>query len=99
MGVNKDMFDRFSIHQINAPSSCCYLSKVLLQKKRHGAMQKLFIKKKKKELKKWISVRDSENNGYSDAHLKKEEKDQYDSPCFFAKLFLNSKREICFQGA
>jgi hypothetical protein len=32
------------IHQINALSSCCYLSKVLLKKK-HVAMQKLFMKK------------------------------------------------------
>ena len=29
LGVNtKNMLDRFSIHQINASSSCCYLSKV-----------------------------------------------------------------------
>ena len=48
---HKNMLDRFFIHQINAPSSCCYLSKVLLQK-RHGAMQKLFIKKRKKRKKK-----------------------------------------------
>jgi hypothetical protein len=38
-------------------------------------MQKLFIKKrkeKKKELrKKWISIRDIKNNGYSNALLKK----------------------------
>jgi hypothetical protein len=30
------MFVRFSIHQINAPSSCYYLSKVLLQKRDMG---------------------------------------------------------------
>jgi hypothetical protein len=36
-------------------------------------MQKLFIKKKKRA-KKWTSVQDIENNGYSDARLKKEEK-------------------------
>ena len=40
-------------------------------------MQKLFIKNKKKWKKriekKWTSVRDIENNGYSDARLKKEE--------------------------
>ena len=35
-------------------------------------MQKLFIKKEEKKLrKKWTSVRDIENNGYSDARLKK----------------------------
>ena len=32
--------------------------------------------KEKKEMKKWTSVQDIENNGYSDAHLKKEEKDE-----------------------
>ena len=32
LGVNiKNMLVRFSIHQINAPNSYCYLSKVLLQ--------------------------------------------------------------------
>ena len=31
----QNMLDRFFIHQINAPSSCCYL-KVLLQKKDRG---------------------------------------------------------------
>ena len=34
------------IHQINAPSSSCCLSKVFVAEKKHGAMQKLFIKKK-----------------------------------------------------
>jgi hypothetical protein len=35
-------------------------------------MQKLFMKKREKEkdLKKWTSVRDVENNGYLDVHLK-----------------------------
>ena len=38
-------------------------------------MQKLFIKKKKRiDEKKWTSVQDIENNGYSDARLKKKEK-------------------------
>ena len=36
-------------------------------------MQKLFIKEKKKVLKKWTSVQDIENNGYLDARLKKRE--------------------------
>ena len=35
-------------------------------------MQKLFIKKERK--KKWTSVQDMENNGYSDTHLKKKRK-------------------------
>ena len=50
--------------------------KSFVAEKRHGAMQKLFIKKEKEkndEENKWTqSVRDIENNGYSDAHLKKE---------------------------
>ena len=48
--------------------------KSFVAEKRHGAMQKLFIKKGKKEVEKngHKSVRDIKNNGYSDAHLKKE---------------------------
>jgi hypothetical protein len=46
------MLDRFFIHQINAPSSCCYLSKVSVVEKRHGAMQKLFMKKRERKEKK-----------------------------------------------
>ena len=48
--------------------------KALLQKKRHGAMQKLFIKRER-EMKKWTSVQDIENNGYSDARQKKRKKE------------------------
>ena len=48
---HKNMLDRFSIHQINGLSSCCYVSKVSVVEKRHGAMQKLFMKKKKKRKK------------------------------------------------
>ena len=44
---HKNMLDRFFIHQINAPSFCCYFSKLLLQKRGMG-MQKLFIKKERK---------------------------------------------------
>ena len=77
-GEHKNMLVRFSIHQINVPSSCYYLSKVFVAEKRHGAVQKLFRKKreeKKKKLRKngHKSVRDIENNGYLDAHLKKRE--------------------------
>ena len=48
------MLDRFSIHQINAPTSCCYLSKVLLQKEAWGYAKVIHKKEKKgkKELKK-----------------------------------------------
>ena len=49
--------------------------KSFVVEKRHGAMQKLFIKKQrekqKRDGKKWTNVQDIENNGYSDAHLKK----------------------------
>ena len=46
------------------------ISQSFVAEKRHGAMQKLFIKKRKK-VEKWTSVRDIENNGYLDARLKK----------------------------
>ena len=48
------------------------ISQSFIAEKRHGAMQKLFKKEKEKKVeKKWTSVRDIENNGYSDACLKK----------------------------
>ena len=51
LGVNtRNMLIRFPIHQINAPSSCCYLSKVLLQKRDMGYAK--VIHKKRKEKKK-----------------------------------------------
>ena len=61
-------------------------------------MPKLF---KEKVLKKWTSVQDIENNGYSDARLKKEKKKEMNkiAHVFLAKYFLSFKREICFQGA
>ena len=65
-GEHKNMLVRFPLKK-NVQNPCCYLSKDLLQK-RGMAMQKLF----KKKLKKWTSVRDIKNNGYSDARLKKE---------------------------
>jgi hypothetical protein len=46
-GEHKNMLVKFSIYQVNAPSSCSYLSQSFVAEKRHGAMQKLFIKKKK----------------------------------------------------
>jgi hypothetical protein len=42
------MLDRFSIHQINAPNSCCYLSKVLLQKRGMGNIKVIHKKRKEK---------------------------------------------------
>ena len=62
------MLIRFSIHQINAPSSHCYLPKVLLQKRGMGyakVIHKKIIKKEKKRVEKngHKSVRDIENNG------------------------------------
>ena len=44
------------IHKINAPSSCCYLSKVLLQKRGMGYAK--VIHKKRRIEKKWTIVRD-----------------------------------------
>jgi hypothetical protein len=52
-GEHKNMLVRFSICQINALSSCCYLSKVYVAEKKHLAMQKLFtLEKREKVLKK-----------------------------------------------
>jgi hypothetical protein len=45
------MLDRCFIHQINAPSSCCCLSKVLLQK-RSKSYAKTIHKKRKEKLRK-----------------------------------------------
>ena len=50
------------------------LKKFQLQKEEAWAMQKLFIKEKESIGKKWTSVRDIENNGYSDARLKRKKK-------------------------
>jgi hypothetical protein len=47
--------------------------KCFVTEKRHVAMQKLFIKINNKRIKKWISVRDIQNNEYSYARLKKRE--------------------------
>ena len=44
------MFDRFSIHQINALSSCYYLSKVLLQKRGMDYAKVIHIKKKREKM-------------------------------------------------
>ena len=63
-------------------------------------MQKLFIKimmKKEKNWKKWTSVRDIENNGYSDAHLKKEKKMNKIAPVFLQKNFEVSKERYVFK--
>ena len=65
---NKTMLNRFFIHQINASSSCFYLSQSFVAEKRHGAMQKLRKNGHK-------SVQDIENDGYLDAHLIKRERE------------------------
>ena len=60
--------------RMNAPSSCKCLSwKVSIVEQEAWAMQKLFIKerRRKKSIEKWTSVRDIKNNGYLDARLKK----------------------------
>jgi hypothetical protein len=46
---------RFFIHQINAPSSCWYISQSFVVEKRHGAMQKLIIKKESWEKNRQVS--------------------------------------------
>ena len=48
---------------------------------------------KKERKKQWTSVRDIENNGYSDAHLKKRRKEEKDSPCFLTKSFRSFKKQ------
>ena len=54
-GEHKNMLVRFSIHQINALSSCQYLLKVLLQKRGMGYAKVIQKKKeeKKRSEKKW----------------------------------------------
>jgi hypothetical protein len=47
-GEHKNKLVRFPLKN-NTPSSCCYLSQCFVTKKRHGAMQNLFIKKEKKK--------------------------------------------------
>jgi hypothetical protein len=51
------MLDRFSIYQINALSSHCYFSKILLQRKEACGYVRVILKKeeeKKKKLRKKI---------------------------------------------
>jgi hypothetical protein len=48
-GEHKNMLVRFFIHQINAPNFFLLSLKSFVAEKRHGAMQKLFIKKEDKE--------------------------------------------------
>jgi hypothetical protein len=49
--------------------------------------------------KKWTSVRDIENNGYLDARLKKKREEMNKIAPALLQMFLNFKRDICFQGA
>jgi hypothetical protein len=54
-------------------------------------------KRKKRVLKKWTSVRDIQNNGYSDARLKEKRKEiNKIAHVFLAKLFPNSKKRDIF---
>ena len=48
------------------------------KKRDMGYAKVIHKRKKKKVLKKWTSVRDIENNGYSDAHLKKKKRKKSD---------------------
>ena len=56
-GSKHQKYSSQDIHQINTPSSCCYLLKVFVAE-RQGDMQKLFIKKEEMRKKMWASVRD-----------------------------------------
>ena len=48
-GEHKNMLVRFSIYQINAPSSCCYILKVLLQKRGMGYAKVIHKKRREKK--------------------------------------------------
>ena len=45
--------------------------KFYYRKKAWGYAKVIHKKRRRKKMKKWTSVRDIENNGYLDAHLKK----------------------------
>ena len=70
--------------------------KFCCKRKKHGAMQKLFIKKreKKERVDKMTSVQDIENNGYSDASLKKEREMNNIAHVFLQEYFQVSKRDM-----
>jgi hypothetical protein len=51
-GRHKNMLDRFSLHQINTPSSCCYLSKFCCRKETWGYARVIHKKRKRKKLEK-----------------------------------------------
>ena len=74
------------------------ISQRFVAKKRHGAMQKLFIKKEEKKRieKKWTIVQDIENNRYSDTHLKKEEMNKI-APVLSQKYFQVSRERYVFK--
>ena len=50
-GEHKNILVRFSIHKINAPKFLLLSFKSFAAEKKHGDMQKLFIKKKEKKKK------------------------------------------------
>ena len=49
----QNMLDRFFIHQINAPSSCCYLSKFCYRKEAWGYAKVIHKKRRIREKKSW----------------------------------------------
>jgi hypothetical protein len=53
------MFVRFSIHQRNALSSCCYLSKFCCRKETYGYAKVIHKKYNKKEKKKRVEKMDT----------------------------------------
>ena len=62
-----------------------------------GYAKVIHKRKKEKVLKKWTSVRDIENNGYSDARLKKERQMNKIAHVFLQVFFKFQSREICFK--
>jgi hypothetical protein len=67
------MLDKFFIHQINALSSCRYLSKVLLLRRGMGYTKVIHKKEKKKGIGKNGQVFEIlKNYGYLDVRLKGE---------------------------
>ena len=87
------------IHQINAPSSSCYLSKVFVAEKKHGAMQKLFIKKRREMKNGQVSEILKTMGTQMPAWKKEKKKMNKIALVFLQSCFQVPEREICFQGA
>ena len=66
-----------------------------------GYAKVIHKRKKEKVLKKWTSVRDIENNGYSDARLKKRKRERKMNKIahVLLKVFQSFNKRDVFQGA